>query len=62
MEKVTVLIGGFMDSITFWYEQIEKETGQTNALSTAKAFINLPVEKQLILLGKLFAFIKYQQD
>lgn len=51
-----------MDNIKFWYQQIEKETGQTNALLAAKEFVNLPKEKQLVLLGKLFAFIKYQQE
>ena len=51
-----------MDSIKFWYEQIEKETGQNMALLTAKEFVNLPREKQITLLGKLFAFIKYQEN
>ena len=51
-----------MDNIKFWYQQIEKETGQTNALLAAKEFVNLPREKQMTLLVKLFAFIKYQEN
>ena len=51
-----------MDSIKFVYQQIERVTGQTKALSAAKEFINLPKEKQLILLEKLFSVIKYEEE